>query len=122
MSERLVAACGLDCTECDIRRVPFDDAVAQRAVAWFHDMGWLDETEGVAEILERNMYCQGCHGDRSVHWSADCWILQCCVDDKESWHCSECGDFPCVRLEERADQNEGYGAALAHLRRMRLSL
>jgi hypothetical protein len=30
-----LAACGLDCGGCDIRRVLFDPAAAERIVAWF---------------------------------------------------------------------------------------
>jgi len=40
---RLIAACGLDCTDCDIRKVPTDAEAADRVVAWFGKMGWLDE-------------------------------------------------------------------------------
>lgn len=59
--------------------MPFDDEAARRAVAWFQDMGWWEQSEGVTEVLVRMMYWQGCHGDRSVHWSADCRILRCCA-------------------------------------------
>jgi hypothetical protein len=118
-NEQWIAACGLDCGDCDIRMVPLDAGAAQRAVAWFKEMGWLQESEGVREVLERSMYCNGCHGDRSVHWSADCWILQCCVDEHGLLHCSECGDFACERLVEWAGQNEGYAHALERLQGMR---
>jgi hypothetical protein len=118
-NERLIAACGLDCTDCEIRLVPFDAEIAQGVAAWFKERGWLEESEGVAEILERKMYCKGCHGDRSLHWSPDCWILQCCVNQHGLQHCSECRDFPCERLVEWAGQNEGYAQALERLQGMR---
>jgi hypothetical protein len=117
----MIAACGLDCGSCDIRLVPFDEAAAERMVAWFQEMGWLEPGEGKAEVLERGMYCRGCHGDRSLHWSADCWILACCVDERGHQHCSECDVFPCEKLEDWAGENEGYGQALERLRRMRSS-
>ena len=71
------------------------------------------------QVLERRMYCTGCHGDREVHWSADCWILACCVDERGLANCSECMEFACDRLEEWAGQNDGYRTALARLREMR---
>ncbi len=46
---QMMAVCGLDCGTCDIRLVPTDPEAAQRVVAWFHEMGWLEEGEGVAE-------------------------------------------------------------------------
>jgi len=114
-----IAVCGLECGACDIRRVPFDAEAAQRVVAWFRQMGWLAQDEGVPEILERSMYCKGCHGDRSVHWSADCAILACCVDERGLEFCSECETFPCARLTERARDNARYAQALERLSQMR---
>jgi hypothetical protein len=117
-TSRMIAACGLDCTTCDIRLVPSNEEAAARIVSWFKEMGWLEEGEGVPEIIERSMYCQGCRGDRAVHWSADCWILQCCVDEKGLQHCFQCDAFPCGRLEEWSKGNKGYAAALNRLREM----
>lgn len=116
--KRLIAACGLDCGECDIRRVPVNAEAAARVVSWFREMDWLEEGEGVPEILERAMYCKGCHGDRSVHWSSDCWILKCCVDEKGFEFCYQCEVFPCGRLEEWSKGNEGYAEALNRLNQM----
>ena len=101
METKLMAACGLDCGGCEIRRAPSDSQAAQVVVEWFRKEGWLTADEGMAEVLERKIYCCGCLGDRTVHWSADC---------------SQCAEFPCRRLEEWATQNAGYGAALERLR------
>jgi hypothetical protein len=113
-----IAACGLDCGECSIRKLPFDDDAAAEVVAWFKKMGWLKGSEGVSEAIERSMYCKGCLGDRSLHWSDDCWILKCCVDEKGLRNCSECGTFPCDRLVEWSGQNDDYGRAFQRLSEM----
>jgi len=124
MAKEWIAACGLDCESCGIRRIPFDDKAAEGCVAWFHDMGWLKPEEGKAEIIERGMYCKGCKGDRSVHWntnddgSVSCGILECCVDQKGLQFCSECGDFPCDRLVGWSKENEKYGEAFDRLKTM----
>jgi hypothetical protein len=89
-----IAVCGLDCSGCDICRVPSDAAAAQRVVDWFRDQGWLAQDEGVTEIIQRAMYCKGCRGDRSVHWSPDCWILRCCVDEKGLEFCYQSEESP----------------------------
>jgi hypothetical protein len=113
-----IAACGLDCGGCEIRRMPFDAKAADEVVAWFKKERWLKEEEGVAEAMERSMYCKGCLGDRSIHWAATCWILQCCVDDRGLGNCSECDVFPCDRLEEWSGRNKSYAEALQRLRNM----
>jgi len=88
-------------------------------VQWFRKEGWLADDEGMQQAIERKMYCTGCLGDRDTHWSADCWILDCCVDQRGLSNCSECDAFACDRLVDWAGQNEGYGAALARLRGLR---
>jgi hypothetical protein len=83
-----IAVCGLDCSVCDIRRVPSDAAAAQRVVAWFRDQGWLAQDEGVTAIIQRSMYCKGCRDDRSVHWSPECWILGPCTGRRNAGSCA----------------------------------
>ncbi len=118
MRNNAIAACGLDCESCEIRLAPKDPAAAKVLIDWFKKEGWLSEGEGMEQVIERKMYCKGCHGDRDIHWSKDCWILKCCVDEHGLKQCSECDDFACSRLVEWATQNESYGAALARLREL----
>ncbi len=115
----MMAACGLECLTCRLRLAPTDPAAAQSVLAWFRHQGWIAEGEGMAQVMERRMYCTGCHGSRDTHWSADCWILACCVDQREHVHCAQCEEFPCGRLVEWAQGNESYAAALARLRGLR---
>jgi hypothetical protein len=103
----MLAACGLDCGPCPIRRIPFDAKAAEEMVAWFKQMGWLQEAEGVTEVVERGMYCTGCQGDRSTHWSDNCQIMLCCVDEKHKQHCGQCSELmSCDKLEAFA--NDGH--------------
>lgn len=96
---QMMAVCGLDCSTCDIRRIPLDDQVAQRMVAWFKQMGWIKEDEGIAQVLKRKMYCHGCRSDRTIHWSKNCPMLLCCVDDKHLEHCGQCAELlTCQRI------------------------
>jgi hypothetical protein len=41
--DEMLAACGLDCGPCPIRRMPFDAQAAEETIAWFKEMGWLKE-------------------------------------------------------------------------------
>ena len=117
----MMAVCGLDCGSCTIRRMPFDQEAAKGVIGWFRSMGWLKGNEGAAEALERNMYCKGCHGDREVHWSADCWILKCAVDERGFRHCHECAEFPCQRPDMWGAENDKYAAALGRLKLLHLA-
>ena len=123
MTTQWIAACGLDCELCSIRRIPFDDEAAQRCIRWYREMGWLREDEGMQAVLDRGMYCRGCKGERSIHWSVDegkvdCFILDCCVDGKGLEFCSQCNEFPCNRLREWSARNDGYAAAFTRLEMM----
>jgi hypothetical protein len=116
----MLAACGLDCGSCVIRRLPLDDEGAEACVAWFRKMEWLTADEGREEAIERGMYCQGCLGDRAIHWSVDedsvCWILECCVDQRGLQNCAHCQEFPCDRLVDWASGDNAYATALERLR------
>jgi hypothetical protein len=118
--EQIIAVCGLDCILCPLRRASLGDIeAAQDLAGWWKKEGWLKEGEGVSEVLERGPHCQHCRGDRSVHWSPECWILKCCVDEKEIEFCYECDDFPCEQLSEWAKKETIYTEALNRLRSMR---
>jgi hypothetical protein len=115
----MMAVCGLDCGACDIRLVPSDPEAAKRVVAWFHSMGWLEEGEGVAEIVERGMYCKGCRGDRTVHWSAECPMLLCSIDEKGLEHCGQCDEFVCAKLDSFVrDGGQSHRDAVERLKRL----
>lgn len=116
-----IAACGLNCETCEIRLAPFDTQAAEVVIKWFKSQGWLSGEEGMPEVIERKMYCKGCLGDREIHWSPDCWILSCCVDQHGLSNCSECPDFPCDRLIEWSTQDKSYQEALERLRQAQSS-
>lgn len=114
-----IAVCGLDCNTCPFPSIHTSLENAEKWVGQFKEWKVLKEGEGAKEIMERGPYCIDCHGDRSKHWSAKCWILKCCVDDKGLNNCSECGDFPCDKLVEWSNTNEWYKKALENLKQLK---
>jgi hypothetical protein len=105
----MLAACGLDCGPCPIRRIPLDADAAEQMIGWFKKMGWLEESEGVDEAIERGMYCTGCQGDRATHWSGNCEILLCCVDERDQQHCGQCAELmSCETLDAFAGDEQGH--------------
>lgn len=117
--EQIISCCGYVCSNCDQHLLPTDPAVQAKMIPFYKKMGWLKEDEGLAEAIERGMYCLHCRGDRSKHWSADCEILHCCVDVKHLQYCSECDEFVCERLQKWAGNDPRPNEALARLKAMR---
>ncbi len=108
----MIGACGLICNECDIFQASSDPKIAQQIVDWF-------KKERGEKVSLEDIRCLGCKGDRTKHWSPDCWILECCVDKKGLEFCYECVGFPCERLEEWAKGSKRYEEALNRLKEMR---
>ncbi|MCW3994294.1 MAG: DUF3795 domain-containing protein [Candidatus Bathyarchaeota archaeon] len=110
--KQMVAVCGLNCAKCEIFQASSNRDLAQKIVDWFKK-----ERDTVVKV--EDICCLGCRGDRAKHWSPDCWILKCCVDEKGLEYCFQCGDFPCEKLKEWAEENKSYGEALNRLVEMR---
>lgn len=119
--KEIISPCGLDCEPCPIRRLPFDEAASKDVLDWYTRQDWLKKGEGREEAIERGMYCKGCRSDRNeVHWSPDCFILECCIDKKNLNFCYECKEFPCDQLIKWSKEAEHHQEALEHLKRMKL--
>ena len=119
--EKHIAACGLDCSKCPIPEINKDLETAQKWVGQFREWEMLKEGEGAEEIMARGPYCVNCHGERSVHWSANCQILKCCVDEKGLENCSQCEEFACERLVEWSKERPQHARALETLRQLKES-
>ncbi len=111
-NQEMLAPCGLDCSKCNIYRAKREPETMQRILDWF-------KNERKIELKPEQVACQGCLGDRSAHWSADCGILQCSVDQRGLTSCSRCGGFPCEKIESWAARGPKYAAALDRLKAMK---
>jgi len=108
----MVAVCGLECHKCDIFQAVNDPQIAKKVADWF-------KKERNEEVKLEDIHCLGCRGDRSKHWSPDCWILKCCVDTKGLQFCYQCEQFPCEKLIQWSNGGERYKQALDRLKAMR---
>lgn len=107
----IIAVCGLNCSDCDIYKAADSPELAEGIVKWF-------KKNRNVKLNAMDIRCGGCRGKRDEHWSSDCWILKCCVDEKGLEYCSECDDFPCDKLLEWSKESEGYARALNRLKSM----
>ena len=111
VENKMIAVCGLICNGCDILEATNDKKIAHEIADWF-------KKEKHIEVKIEDIHCDGCKGDRKKHWSADCWILQCCVDKKGLDFCFQCEDFPCKKLENWSKESKEYKEALERLKEM----
>ncbi len=116
MPEKEIAACGLLCNECSILKASFDEEEAKKVRRWLIDINRLEECIDVEDFMKKGPHCEGCHGDINNHWASDCWILECCVHDKDLDDCSQCDYFACDRLIEWSKESEDYKEAFERLR------
>ncbi|MCK5181168.1 MAG: DUF3795 domain-containing protein [Dehalococcoidia bacterium] len=107
-----IGACGLICEGCEILEASSNPELARSNADWLQQHGY-------PQVRPEDVHCSGCKGDRATHWSADCWILLCCVDKKGLEFCYECQDFPCSRLNEWAKGNKRYEKAVGRLKEMK---
>ena len=91
MSEEieLIAPCGLYCGSCYIYQAGFDKDLAEIVAK---DRGYAVE----------DVRCVGCRGTNGRGWpevgQPVCETYECCVNRKNLQFCSQCDEFPCLKL------------------------
>jgi hypothetical protein len=88
--EKLIAACGIDCTECDARKATLaNDNEMRTTVA----EKWSKEYD--ANLIAENINCMGCM-EPGVHFNHcnEC-DYRACVRSKGLTSCAQCKDYPC---------------------------
>ncbi|HKM17326.1 MAG: DUF3795 domain-containing protein [Firmicutes bacterium] len=114
MEKLELAACGIDCNECDIYKAAFDRKAAESLARWFKRQGWIGKDEGVEAIMQKAPYCNGCWNKTGVHWCSDCHLLKCC-EGRQFNHCGECGGFPCDEYKKWVGDYEHHKQAMDYL-------
>ncbi len=56
---------------------------------------------------------------RHLHWSANCDLVACCVDEKKLDSCHECDEFVCEKLEKWKKSGEKYAEGVELLRSLK---
>lgn len=93
---RIIAYCGLVCSECPAYIATQNDDQALRAKTaeeWSRQYGLVMKPEDIN--------CDGCiaEGGRQISYCRECPIRTCGVA-KEVENCGFCADYPCGKLEE----------------------
>ena len=91
-----IAACGLDCSECEafIATMNGDDkARAEIALKWSEIYG--------GKCLPEDCICEGCMADGLLSTAhANTCEIRRCATERGIQHCGLCEDFACEKLEQ----------------------
>lgn len=112
MDKSSIAVCGLICEGCDILIACTDYVLANKISEWFKENTDTD-------VSPDDISCGGCRGPRDEHWSPECEILLCCIDDKDLEFCYQCDEFVCEMLEEWAGKSERYNEGVERLKEIK---
>lgn len=119
MDKPKIAACGIDCSECDVYKAQHDIKVAESLVEWFKGQGWIEADEDVNAILKMMPLCKGCW-ESDVPWCGDCEVRECCTN-KELDNCSRCNDFSCEMYKKWVNNLDHHVKAMEYLHSIRTS-
>jgi len=93
MAEKIIAACGNDCSVClRYNKEPFAksaEELAHTAELWYK-IGYRDRIVSNDEIS-----CQGCSRDNWCRYN----VVKC-DHEKKINHCGQCNDYPCNNIKE----------------------
>ncbi len=92
--DKIIAACGLVCSECDAyQATQANDAekIARTAAHWSQVHG--------GDIKPESVWCDGCltGGARKCGWAKECPIRACAVG-RAVENCARCEDYGCEKL------------------------
>lgn len=91
--ERIIAACGNDCTACPrYTASPYEKTAEQlheTALLWMK-IGYRDHVVSNEEIA--------CHGCKPENWCRY-HVIKCCAE-KGIKTCAECEDYPCSNMQD----------------------
>lgn len=91
----LIAACGLDCSQCEAYKVTqANDVAGMEALA----ARWREEYNS-PEMTVQSMICDGCMvGERHGGYCGECPVRKCAVAHSVV-NCAYCADYACEALQ-----------------------
>jgi len=95
-TEKKIAACGLDCAQCDAyKATQANDEAALEALA----KKWRIEYNS-PNIKAENILCDGCLGEgRTIGYCQECKI-RACAFERGLENCAACPEYSCEKLTD----------------------
>ena len=124
MESLRMAACGIDCGQCNQYKVTVhhDMEAAQSVAEWYRSTGRIAETEGAEAVMAKAPLCKGCWDvtDDCFFKCGCCKIdFRVCCDKRKIQHCGQCRKFPCKHYKTWAGWHESHENAMARLLSLR---
>lgn len=92
-----ITLCGDDCLKCPRYNAKTDDELAAVAELWYR-IGWRDCVLPASE-----MKCGGCSPEKKCIYG----LVECTALHKAA-RCSDCGEFPCGRIDKLLERSLEY--------------
>jgi len=113
MNDRMIAYCGLVCTDCDAYKATQAgdmEALARTAKQTSEQFGM--------EFAAADMMCDGCHATtgRQIDYCHECAIRRCALPRRIET-CAHCPAFPCERIEAFAKPGAAHRKTLDDIQR-----
>lgn len=95
MDDRMIAYCGIVCTECDAYK-----ATQANDIAALEQTAKKTSEEFGMELTAADMMCDGCLSTtgRQIGYCHECAIRLCAVP-KQVENCAHCDDYACEKIE-----------------------
>ncbi len=92
-----LSLCGIPCYEdCPIYNTDTNKKDAASVLNWFKENNWIDQHITLKEFMSLGKQCHGCKEITKKHWSSNCKILNCNID--QNTKCTSCTTYPCEIL------------------------
>jgi thiamine biosynthesis protein ThiC len=115
MEDKIIAYCGLVCSECPayIATQADDRAALERVAAQ-----WRKQFNA-PQITADSVICDGCLGDNGGRLSGYCSMceIRACAVEQDVANCAHCAEYACEKLEGFFRHAPGARAVLEEVRR-----
>jgi len=92
---RMIAYCGLDCTECKAFK-----ATQVKDTEWKKQIAKQWEEGLKVEFKPEEINCDGCMSNRISGWCTRICKIRPCAQERKLETCAHCSDYPCKELKE----------------------
>ena len=92
--QKIIAFCGLDCTECEAYKATQENDLMKLASITER---WSAQDE--IDYAPKDMFCDGCHADRLNIYCRSCDVRGCGLE-KGHKSCAKCDEYVCEKLRQ----------------------
>lgn len=96
-NEKIISACGNDCSQCPRFSPKTDNELLNTAILW-HKIGYRDHV-----VTNDEISCTGC---KKENWCR--YEIISCTSKKNIHNCGECKEYPCVKISTAFEKTKEF--------------